>query len=64
MALAPGSPSTGLELRDMETALRALPEEQREILLLVALGRNELRRRRANAQDSHRYGHVAPVARP
>jgi len=37
MALAPGSPSSGLELRDMETALRALPEEQREILLLVAL---------------------------
>lgn len=32
-----GSPSTGLELRDMETALRALPDEQREILLLVAL---------------------------
>jgi RNA polymerase sigma-70 factor (ECF subfamily) len=37
MATAPGSPSSGLELRDMETALRALPEEQREILLLVAL---------------------------
>ena len=34
---APGSPSSGLELRDMETALRGLPDEQREILLLVAL---------------------------
>lgn len=30
-------PSSGLELRDMETALRTLPDEQREILLLVAL---------------------------
>lgn len=37
MAEARGSPSTGLELRDMETALRQLPDEQREILLLVAL---------------------------
>jgi RNA polymerase sigma-70 factor (ECF subfamily) len=37
MAMAHGSPSTGLELRDMETALRQLPDEQREILLLVAL---------------------------
>jgi RNA polymerase sigma-70 factor (ECF subfamily) len=34
---APGQPSTGLELRDMETALRLLPDEQREILLLVVL---------------------------
>jgi RNA polymerase sigma-70 factor (ECF subfamily) len=34
---APGSPSAGLDLRDMETALRRLPDEQREILLLVAL---------------------------
>ncbi|WP_426176719.1 RNA polymerase sigma factor [Massilia sp. TWR1-2-2] len=37
MAATHGSPSRGLELRDIETALRALPEEQREILLLVAL---------------------------
>lgn len=37
MPSAPGSPSSGLELRDMETALRQLPDEQREILLLVAL---------------------------
>lgn len=37
MPAAPGSPSTGLEIRDMETALRQLPAEQREILLLVAL---------------------------
>ena len=37
MPTASGSPSTGLELRDMETALRGLPDEQREILLLVAL---------------------------
>jgi RNA polymerase sigma-70 factor (ECF subfamily) len=37
MLTAHGSPSTGLELRDMETALRRLPDEQREILLLVAL---------------------------
>ena len=37
MTTAPGSPSTGLELRDMEVALRGLPHEQREILLLVAL---------------------------
>ncbi len=37
MPTAHGSPSAGLELRDMETALRALPDEQREILLLVAL---------------------------
>ncbi len=29
--------STRLELRDMETALRQLPSEQRELLLLVAL---------------------------
>jgi RNA polymerase sigma-70 factor (ECF subfamily) len=29
--------STGLELRDMEAALRQLPDEQREILLLVVL---------------------------
>jgi RNA polymerase sigma-70 factor (ECF subfamily) len=34
---ATGQPSTGLELRDMETALRHLPDEQREILLLVVL---------------------------
>lgn len=32
-----GSPSAGLELRDMEAALRHLPDEQREVLLLVAL---------------------------
>ena len=37
MPTAPGSLSSGLELRDMETALRELPEAQREILLLVAL---------------------------
>lgn len=37
MAEAHGSVTSGLELRDMETALRQLPEEQREILLLVAL---------------------------
>lgn len=37
MPTAPGSASTGLELRDIETALRQLPDEQREILLLVAL---------------------------
>ena len=37
MPTAHGSPSTGLELRDMETALRELPDEQREILLLVVL---------------------------
>ena len=35
--MAPGNPSSGLELRDMDTALRQLPDEQREILLLVAL---------------------------
>jgi RNA polymerase sigma factor (sigma-70 family) len=29
--------SDGLELRDLDTALRSLPPEQREILLLVAL---------------------------
>jgi RNA polymerase sigma factor (sigma-70 family) len=34
---ARGGPSIGLELRDMEAALRQLPDEQREILLLVAL---------------------------
>jgi RNA polymerase sigma-70 factor (ECF subfamily) len=32
-----GNPAVGLELRDMEAALRQLPDEQREILLLVAL---------------------------
>lgn len=37
MPAAPGAPSTGLELRDMTMALRQLPAEQREILLLVAL---------------------------
>ncbi|MCE3602466.1 RNA polymerase sigma factor [Massilia sp. P8910] len=37
MPIAPGSPSSGLELRDMASALRGLPDEQREILLLVAL---------------------------
>lgn len=37
MPMAQGSPATGLELRDMETALAELPDEQREILLLVAL---------------------------
>lgn len=37
MAIAPGSPSSGLEMRDLEAALRVLPDEQREILLLVAL---------------------------
>lgn len=31
------SPSAGLELRDMESALSQLPAEQREVLLLVAL---------------------------
>jgi len=29
--------SDGLEMRDLDTALRSLPPEQREILLLVAL---------------------------
>ena len=37
MPAAPGSLAAGLEMRDMETALRQLPAEQREILLLVAL---------------------------
>lgn len=37
LPMAPGNPSTGLELRDMDTALRQLPDEQREILLLVVL---------------------------
>lgn len=37
MPMTQGSPSTGLELRDIETVLRTLPDEQREILLLVAL---------------------------
>lgn len=31
------SPGDGLEMQDMESALRTLPAEQREILLLVAL---------------------------
>jgi RNA polymerase sigma-70 factor (ECF subfamily) len=30
-------PATGLEMRDLETCLRRLPDEQREVLLLVAL---------------------------
>lgn len=33
----PHSPTAGLELRDMESALRQLPADQREVLLLVAL---------------------------
>lgn len=37
MAEAHGSLTGGLELRDIDTALRQLPDEQREILLLVAL---------------------------
>ncbi len=37
MQTAHGSPTAGLELRDMASALRLLPDEQREILLLVAL---------------------------
>lgn len=32
-----GDASSGLQLRDMETALRLLPEEQRQVLLLVGL---------------------------
>jgi RNA polymerase sigma factor (sigma-70 family) len=32
-----GSPADRMEIRDMETALRLLPAEQREVLLLVAL---------------------------
>jgi RNA polymerase sigma-70 factor (ECF subfamily) len=31
------APTDGLEIRDLESALRMLPDEQREILLLVAL---------------------------
>ena len=34
---APSLPTAGLELRDMESALRQLPADQREVLLLVAL---------------------------
>ncbi|MNR82279.1 ECF RNA polymerase sigma factor SigE [compost metagenome] len=34
---AHGALSDGLEMRDLESALRSLPAEQREILLLVAL---------------------------
>lgn len=34
---ARATPSDGLEMRDLESALRTLPAEQREILLLVAL---------------------------
>jgi RNA polymerase sigma-70 factor (ECF subfamily) len=34
---APERASAGLELRDLDAALRLLPEEQREILLLVGL---------------------------
>lgn len=34
---AHGSPADRMEIRDMETALRLLPAEQREVLLLVAL---------------------------
>jgi len=30
-------PAAGLELRDLESCLRRLPDEQREVLLLVAL---------------------------
>lgn len=37
MPFAPASQSDGLELRDMESALKMLPVEQREVLLLVAL---------------------------
>lgn len=37
MAEAHGSLSSALELRDMDSSLRQLPDEQREILLLVAL---------------------------
>ncbi len=37
ISIAPGSASAGLEMRDMELALRALPDQHREILLLVAL---------------------------
>lgn len=34
---APGQVSSGLELRDLDAALRLLPEEQRAVLLLVGL---------------------------
>ena len=37
MPHAANAPSTGLELRDMESALSQLPADQREVLLLVAL---------------------------
>lgn len=37
MAEAQGSLSSALELRDMDTCLRQLSDEQRKILLLVAL---------------------------
>lgn len=34
---APGSPGSGLELRDLDAALARLPDDQRTVLLLVAL---------------------------
>jgi RNA polymerase sigma-70 factor (ECF subfamily) len=37
MPPASAAPTDGLEIRDLESALRMLPDEQREILLLVAL---------------------------
>lgn len=37
LSAVPERASVGLEVRDMDVALRLLPDEQREILLLVAL---------------------------
>ena len=55
--------SDGLEVRDLDRCLRALPPEQREVLLLVCV-EAVLPGHRASPGRADRHGNVAPVARP
>ena len=57
------SQSDALELADVERASRGLPEEQREVLLLVAVEEMTYDEVSRALGDPGRHGDVAPVAR-
>ena len=60
---APSTEGASLALRDLDRAMNRLPEEQRQVLLLVGLEGHALRGGGAGAGRSDRDGAIAAFAR-
>ena len=60
----PSTQGASLQLRDLDRAMARLPEEQRQVLLLVGLEGMRYEEVRGRARRAGRHGALAPVARP